>query len=788
MNWINWKISLRNLRRNSTFTLINMLGLALGFTAFLIVFLFIRYELTWDITNLKYDRIYRVQRHYSRTVFPINGNDISPHTYAVTAPLLEKFPDFEQVTILRQNSGQFLSPDRVHQFYDEKGISADSNYFDVFTYHFLEGSANNALEDPFSVVLSHSMAEKLFPGEKALGKSVTVEKKFDVKVTGVYADLPYNSSLRPSYIISFSTLKRTTHLERDDRRTGDCMCYVLLNPGIDYLQTDAKIKDALMPFNGLEYQELQLCPISKIHLSFNGQKDYVTVLTLFGLIGLFILLMSAFNYMSLTIAQASKRGKEIAVKKINGGTRGSLVLQFLVETLILTTLAVFLAFIITQQILPFYNSIVQTHLSFDIFQNWKITLVFILISGVIGLLSGVYPALFMSKHKVISLFGGEYFKVGKEHLSIRKVLVTVQFAITIFLICIGLFFMAQIHYMTSKNLGFDRENLLYARLTSSVSDRNFEDLRNRLLQHPEIVNASMSKTLPFVNLNGGMTNWEGAPPDEKISFRPNRVTYDFVKNMNIPVIRGRDFSREYPDDIDRGCLINETAWKCFGWSDPIGKRIHNGDWIVVGVVRNYIFKDMHNQVEPVVLILTSGAMSGDWAFAFRYIPGNRERVKQILTNEFNQEFPNDPFEFRDIDSAFNNEDTFRIYHVVKNSTLAFTILNSIIAAIGLLGLVMFSTLSRTKEIGIRKINGSSVTQIFFTLNREFFVLLGISILIAWPGAYWAYSLFPGAFKIPPQLWIPLLSVLLILILVMLITGFQTYQASRRNPVEALRYE
>ncbi|GET24632.1 ABC transporter permease [Prolixibacter sp. NT017] len=788
MNGLNWKISLRNLWRNKTFTLINVLGLTLGFTAFIIVFLFIRYELSWDKTNDKYNRIYRVQRHYSRTAFAMDGNDISPHTYAVTASLLEKYPEFERVTILRENSGKFLSADRENQFYDETGICADSNFFDVFTYHFIEGSPKGALNAPFSIVLSQKLADKLFKGEKALGKSVTVEKKFDAKVTGVYTDLPFNSSLRPSYIISFSTLKRTVNIGRDDRWTGDCMCYALLKPGVDYRQTEPKIRNSLAAFKGLEYEELQLCPLSKIHLSFNNRNDYFIVLSLFGLIGFFILLMSAFNYMNLTIAQASTRGKEIAVKKINGGNRCSLVFQFLGETLVLTTTSIVLAFIITQQALPFYNSIVHTHLHFALIQDWKIMLLFILVSVVIGLLSGAYPALFMSSHKIVSLFSGEYFKVGKENFSIRKILVTFQFAITIFLICIGLFFTAQIHYMTNKNLGFDKNNLLYARLTSSVNDLNFEDLRNRLLQHPEIINASMSKTLPFVNLGGGMTNWEGAAPDEKISYRPNWVTYDFVRNMKIPIIEGRDFSREFPSDIDHSCLINETALKCFGWSDPIGKRIHNGQWTVVGVVKNYIFKDMHNGVEPVALILTSGKMSGDWVFAFRYTNGNRDKAKQILVNEFKRSFPNDPFEFHDIDNAFKNESTFKIYHVIRNSTLVFTFFNIAIATIGLLGLVSFTTLRRKKEIGIRKINGSSVSQIFYALNKEFFILLGISILIAWPGAYLIYNIFPGAFKIALQPWIPLFSVLIILVIVVVTTGYQTYKASTQNPVESLRYE
>ncbi|HEX3008488.1 MAG TPA: FtsX-like permease family protein [Bacteroidales bacterium] len=621
-----------------------------------------------------------------------------------------------------------------------------------------------------------------------MAKTVSIEKKFNVKVTGVYADLPANSSVRPEYIISFSTLEHTENIKRNDLYAGDCMNFALLQSGVDPRVAENKIRNLFSGYKGLEYEELQLCPLSKIHLSHNGRNDYYIILGIFALIGAFILIMSAFNYVSLTIARASTRGKEVAIKKINGGTQSSLVFQFLCETTLLSAVSVIFSFGLVKLLLPVYNSIVNATITIDFVRDWKFAGLLIGISLIIGLCSGLYPAFFMSSHKIINLFKGSIFKTGKGSFGIRQILVTAQFSISVFLICLSLFFVSQVNYMINKDLGFNKEHLLYVKLTSSAKDKNFDDLRSRLLQNPEIVDASMSRNLPFVNYNGGLFNWEGGAPDEKINCRPNYVSYDFVKNMGITILQGRDFSREYPSDIGRGCLINETALRCFGWDNPVGKRINNNEWTVVGVVKDYHFKNMHNSIEPVILILNSGEMTGEWSFAFRYTPGKRDKVRQILEAEFSNLFPNDPFEFHDLATSFLYEKTIKLYYVIKKSILFFTVFNILLAVIGLLGLVSFTTIRRTKEIGIRKINGSTVREIFFLLNHEFMVMLAISLLLAWPSAYMVYKVLPGSYKLSPQLWIPLLSAFIILMIVLITTCWQTYRAATRNPVESLRYE
>lgn len=788
MNIYTWKSAIKNLLKNKSFSAVSLIGLTVGFAGFMIVTLFIRYEFSWDKSHENYDRIYRVQRYYTKVAYAHDGSDISPHTHARTASLLERHPEFEKVTVLREEEGKFLSTTVEDQVYDETGIIADHNFLDVFSYTFVEGEQKNSLSEPYSILLSRSMAEKLFRDKRAIGQNVIYEKKLDFRVGGVYEDLPENSTVRPAYIISFSTLKSTDGIARDESWVGNFMTYALLEPGVDPAEAESKIKKAYAEFQGRELEELELCPLSKIYLSFNGRNDYYIMLAIFGIVGLFILSMSAFNYVNFTIATASTRGKEIAIRKLSGAERGSLRTQLQSETLLISLLASVLALISVSQVLPLYNTFVNSGVSLKLASDWKIISLFIGASMFIGLLSGIYPARVISSRNVVKLVKEGVFSNAGSRFDIKKVLVTLQFTISIFLICLTLFFVVQINHMLHLDLGFDRNNLLYAKLSSEQDDRKFDPIRSRLLQYPEILDASMSTALPFVKMNGGMLNWEGGEPDDKILYRRNRVSYDFVKNMGLKILQGRDFSEEFPADMTNSCLINEAALSCFGWDDPIGKKINDNKWTIVGVVEDFHHFDIHNQIDPAVLLLSDGKLNGELIFAFRYSTGNLEKVRQILSREFELIFPNDPFEFNSIETAIVNENSFKIYQTVKKSISFFSFFIVLLAIIALLSMVSYSINRRTKEIGIRKINGSSVQNLFLLLNRDYFILLGISLIVALPLAYVAYSALPGNFKIPPPVWVPFLACLIILVIILATTGYQTLKAARRNPVEALRYE
>ncbi len=786
MNSIILRISIRNLLKNKFTSLVCVLGLSLGFIAFILIALFIRYELSWDKTNENYERIYLVQRNIALSAQSIGSQSIVSYTPAITASLIEDFQGFERVTSVHFSNDKFLSANQIDQLKVDQGIYADANYFKVFTYHFIDNFNPKDFEQPFSVALSQTMANRLFGNENAVGKSITLDKQTQLKVVGVYADLPINSSIRPEYIISFSTIERMDGYSHSDLWSMLCYTFTLIEPNANPNALEENIKYLFKQRKGMEHETVRLSSLSKVRKE--SVSDYYTIIWIFGLIGIFILSMSAFNYVNLSIANAAMRGKEIAVKKMNGSSRFRLMVQFLGETVLLSLLAIAISLYLVSFIIPFYNGIMNTAISLNFYTDWQFVGLVVISSIGVGLIAGAYPAFIMSGKGIVNLFKKGFFDAGSEKIHVRKALVLLQFAISVFLICLSLLFLRQVNHLTTKDLGFDRQNMIYVRHTSTVEGRNFEDFRARALENPYIVNASMSKNLPFVNFNGGRINWEGSHADDRVNYRPNWVSYHFIENLDIELLDGRNFSQVYSTDAENAVIINETALRYFGWDNPIGKRVDNNKYTVIGVIKDYHIMDIHNPIDPVVIWLAPNEMHGDWVYAFRYVPGNRQDVEKYLTNEFNRLFPNDVFEIQELEMAFNNEFAFRSYQTVKKSILFFTAFSIFLAITGLLGLVSYSTARRTKEIGIRKITGSTIPNIFLLLNREFFILLGISLLVAWPGAWFIYDSIPGIHKLPFAPWILVISGLIIVAITLVTTGYQTWRAANRNPIEALRYE
>jgi putative ABC transport system permease protein len=782
------KITLRNIIRHKAYSTISVLGLAIGFSAFILISLFINYEYSWDKHNKNYDRIYRIQRLYIKAQHAMNGNDISPHNHAITAKLVEAAcPEVEKIVLFRENRGMFLASNPQNQFYDEYGVCCDSVIFDVFTYEFLEGSKEHSLSEPFTIVLSKALANKLFPNTTALGKTVLIEKKYNLKVTGVYEDLPKNSVIRPTYIASLSTVEKVENV-RSSMNTS-YYTFILLKNGIRPAVVNAKIRDLFKPFKEYEDEKLLICPLSMLYLSFNGNKAYLIILYIYKLIGVFILILAALNYINLTTANAAIRTREIGIRKVQGSSQRLLVLQFLGEAVFTAFIAVCIAFILTENLLPLFNQVIDKQMKLSYVTQWSFTLKMLGIALFTGFLSGIYPAFVMTSTKVTNLFKGNPLTTANGKLGTRKILVTIQFSIAILLIILTLIFKLQIDYIMSKELGFQKSNLLYTKLSVTRKDGRYEDLRNRILSHPEIVDFSMSRHIPMITFGGYILNWEGSRPGEIIEARDNTVSYDFVKTMGMQIVSGRDFSRDYPSDAGKACILNETAVRFIGWDNPLGKRVSDNKFQVVGIVKDFHNNDMYNTIEPFIMFLARDSMQGGtYSLGFRIESSNMKKAKAIIAKEIENYFPQDPFEVKEYTDSFNSQNILRIYREIKNLVLFFTVLSIIIAVIGLLGLVSFNIQRRTKEIGLRKILGSSTTSIFGILSREYIVLLGFSSLLAWPISIILNHALPGTYKCPLPMWPFPFSSGIVFVIIMILASYHTFRASNSNPVEALRYE
>lgn len=779
------KIALRNILKHKLYSALNILGLTVGFTAYILISLFLNYEYSWDKGNLNYDRIYRVQVKLKLSGKEENWTQ-TPN--AINDLLKEKFPEFEQVVLLREAWGEYLSSNAVQPFFEGDGFYSDPQLFDIFTYHFTEGSPNLALTDPFSIVLSKKLADKLFPGSNALGKSVLVEKKFNLKVTGVYTDLPKNSHIRPSYIISMPTIKTIKNWPEYRSNWGySSRNYVLLKKGVNPRDVDVKIANLINnSHKDPVVSQLYLRPMKFLYLMATDRADYLVAIYSYGLVALFILILSCINYINLTTANASMRAKEIAVRKVNGGLKKTLIGQFLGETVVMSVIAVNFALVLANLLLPIFDRIVDKEIDYSYLNNWHFLGYILIVGFIIGIISGIYPAFVLSSFKPVNLLKGSLFKSNKGAAP-KKILVTFQYAISIFLIIQSIIVYKQLTYMMNLNLGFNKENLLVASIRSSKKDVSFETLRNRLLKHPEIQDAAYSQNIPFHGSNGWAMNWEGNPSDERIDIRYNEVTVDFANTLGMNIVKGRNFSREFPSDKENACLINETACKRFGWINPVGKMV-NGTYRVVGVVKDFHPFSMHELIPPFLIRLKPDDLCDDGVYTFRIQPGQAAQARKIITSELESYFPNDPFEVRDFAEDFRNDGNFKNWIAISNTFLFFTILIIILAIIGIYGLVSFSASRKTKEIGIRKVHGSPLLVIYYNLIKEFLVLLLIAIVISWPASYRMYQIVPGSYKADIRLWEFLAATGLVLLITIITTSYQILKVTLTNPVKALRYE
>jgi putative ABC transport system permease protein len=784
-------ILFRRFGKDPVFSLITLMNLTVGFATFILISQFISGMLNYDKHNVNYDRIYRVQ------MFQDQPENRIKHSSSITAALsrheLVNQPEIEKIALLHDvgdnnKSGVFLSPDKKNEFLTRYGYYADPTAFEIFTFHFIEGDAHDALKQPGSIVLSKSVADKLFKSESALGKQVYGENKLAFTVTGVFEDIPDKSTWKPAFLLPMCSFGAITGWKDYENNywAYSFYTYVLLKPNADPSVVDARIHDAMKNYR--KEHSPYLRPMSALYLRPFYDKDMFIAVGLFGFIALLILILSAINYINLQTANASTRFREIGIKKAVGFSNKELWAQFMTESMSLALIGGLLGIIVAQLTVPAFNRMLGGKVVTTQFYDLKLISMVMGISLITGFLSGLHPAFAISSFNPVTALKQKFSQEQSNGISLKKVLLTAQFSISIFLLVVSFIVYRQTHFMLTKDMGFESHNLLFANISTNQS-ASFDALRQRLLSHPGIADACQSDYIPFILPGGNEMSWEGAAADEKVYVRYSFIGYDFIPTYNMSITTGRNFSREFPADANK-CLINETAAKTFGWTEPIGKHLKVKDinYEVIGVIKDYVAFSVHMPLEPHLYRLISDSISTNRVYSIRFVPGNEKKVREIASQEFEQFFPNDAFEFKNIQQLIQHDQGVEAWKRLMKVCLCFAILSVFISSIGLFGLMLFFTRSKLKEVGIRKVLGFSFGQLYYTMSALFIKLLLFSIVIAWPAAYYVYRGLPGANKYPIQLWEFIIATLIVLLVALATISYQIVRAVKVRPVEILKDE
>jgi len=777
----------RSIKKGKSSSLFNIINLIVGFTTFILLSIVLNHELSYDRFNKNYDRIYRVQT-LQEDSYPANYCSFSPSAYRYH--LLTDLPEVESASLLKDINGQHFTLPDGRQLYEKYGYWAENSLFDIFPVNIIEGSKSNALTEPNTIIISKTFANKIFPSGNAVGQRLIMDKKYPITVSGVYEDIPGNSSLKASFMISLPTFEALNMRRnyRDSWNYIDWYNYVLLKKGSDPEYITNKIKGAFKDVKGMEKSSPYLYPLSKVHLSPSGKLEMIVALALLSVAALLILVVSCINYVNLSLVNLSKRAHEIGIKKAIGLSREDLMTQSVLETIIMTITAMVAGLVLAWLLLPVMNIILQRNITVHLLSEWRLLLI-IGVSGLIaGTVSGIYPARVLASYSPGEVMRNRSLQGKGKSAGMKKVLVTLQFAATLFLIVVSFIFHFHARYMINKDLGFNSNDIIFSEINFR-DPVSIEAVKSRLLTHPEISDVTFSFSIPFDGNNGGFISWDGAQPDQKVMISKNTVDYDFLKTYGIDMVKGRYFSREYPSD-NNGVVINETTLKTFGWNDIEGKNInyYGRTMPVIGVVKDFHPFTVFMPIPYYIMFLRSDEMKGEGIMSVKYARGSEPKVRSIVQAEMESITPNEPFEFRNFDELLVNDIGVTAFRFIERVFVFFSIVAILIAALGLAGLVAFSTRQRTKEIGVRKVLGATVPEIYRMLSMEIIRLMAFSLVVAFPAAAMVYMVMPGAYKESLSPWCFIWALIIVLVISVITITANVMNVIRKNPVESLRYE
>jgi len=781
-------VAVRNIRRQKLYTTINIAGLAIGMAGSILILLFVLDELTFDKFHKHADSIYRV--------YAIIGESGEKLPVALTpkevaGAFKKDFPEIIDSVCLAYGWNILIKYN--DQWISEQQVSyTNSSFFEIFSFTFVQGSSENTLSEPYSIVLGESLAKKIFKAENPIGKTLHVKNIGDLNVTAVIKD-EKNSHIRSKAFLPFHLYKDPDGEFKPWNRYHYTN-YVMLQKDANFETVNQKVADYLLiNIDPTTTWQLQLQPIKEIWLHSHLIYDFfrppydIRVIYLLVTIAAFILITAGMNYMNLATVQSEQRAAEIGLRKAVGAGRIQIILQFLGESVLLSCISLICAIILAEIFLPGFNNLIEIKelVLFDS-KNFVILLVFLTAGVVTGLISGSYPALFVSAFQPAEIINRKMGKRPNGSL-LRKILIVSQFSVSIILIITTVTVYRQMQYMQSKELGYNAENLIYIPMTDTIKQRS-DHIKTILLQHSNITHVTSVMNLPtWRGPSARLAKWEGNSSGKKIWMYHGSVDHDFIDTFQIQIIRGSNFSKDSSADATPGLILNEEAVRRMELKDPIGKHFSmwNHDGRIIAVVKDFHFNNVRYKVDPIVLKVAPA--EARW-MVIRVLPENiSETLSFIETNwrRVEQDFP--------FSHNFLNEPLKEMYILEQKiaEILSYgTILAIFIACLGLFGLSAFTTEKRSKELAIRKACGASIFRIVNMLSVEFAKLVLIANLIAWPIAYFALNkwLRNYAYHIDIEAGPFFLSAFLAFMIALISVGYQAIKAAKANPVEALRYE
>jgi len=792
------KIAIRNMKKHKGYSFINIVGLAIAMACCILIMAYIFHELSYDRFHENTDRIYRMGTHFN---FAGMDTRAAVSNLPPAAIMKQAFPEVVDFVRFRRYHYRTSVEYRENQYFVDDIFYADASVFEVFSFSLIRGDIRQALDKPNTIVISRDMADRIFGNEDPIGNIIRLDNREDFTVTGVMENIPSNSHMSFEMLCSLETLFSDQPILRE-RWMGDFnnFTYLLLSEDLDPVIVESKLPALIDTHIGHILEAVEgnleffLQPIGDIHLhsdaagEMGGNSD-IAYIYIFSAIVLFILLIACINFMNLSTARSAHRAKEVGMRKVLGSHRSQLVKQFLGESTTYSIIAFFIALLLVRMALPVFRSISGAQIYFGFFGiSWVpfILLGFILF---VGLVAGSYPAFFLTTFRPIRVLRG-HLAGGKTNSRFRSGLVVLQFSISITLIISTGIIMKQLKFMRERSLGFNKEHVVVLEIIDESIRGSLDTIKEELKRHPGVVNVAISSHVPGQGARHNGFMREGSEYSESIMMGAISVDHDFLETLDMELVSGRNFSTEMITDRNQSVLINETAARQLGWGDPIGMRITELTETeitktIIGVVRDFHIMSLRNEIEPVVI---ENEPNPFHFVAIRIQPGKISETMDFLEEKWESIDPTRPFDYFFLDTSFDSQ--YRSEERLRTLFSYFTTIAILIACLGLFGLASYTAEQRSKEIGIRKVLGASVSEVVSLLSRAFTKWVLIANLFAWPISWFVMRRWLENFAYRTELGITsfVFSGLLAFIIAMMTVGYQAMKAARANPVDALKYE